>query len=147
MLPDETLVKKLGFTKKQVSHHDGKPRVFTNISCKTNQIALVDEDPGSPPHKYEKQLKFQKELHGVKYFIDSKRNNKVFVLKVKLEDWIISVCKKSNVDITKYGLPDKSNALHDIINYRLVPFAKLLDDLLQNENVAISTLKKWLTNQ
>jgi hypothetical protein len=37
--PDETLVKKIGFTKKQVTHHAGKARVFATIQESKNQLA------------------------------------------------------------------------------------------------------------
>ncbi len=53
-LPDEALVKKLGFTRKMVTHHAGKSRVFTNLKSVVNHLAMVDEDPGSPKSSYEK---------------------------------------------------------------------------------------------
>ncbi len=143
-LPDETLIKKLGFSKKQVKHHQGKSRVFADIRNKSGQIALVDEDPGSAPHPYEKELVLEKEANGIKYFIDKKRENKIFVLKGKLEDWIIAACAKSKTNTLSYGLPQKPNDLHDVINNRIPAFEKLLDALLENKNLPISQLSQWL---
>ena len=54
--PDEALVGKLGFTKKQVEHHFGKSRVFAANKDLTDQVALVDEDPMSATTTYEDQL-------------------------------------------------------------------------------------------
>jgi hypothetical protein len=102
---------------------------------------MVDEDPGSAPHSYEKRLVLQNETHGIKFYLDKERNNKVVVLKVKLEDWILSICKKSNIDVAGFGLPDKPNDLHKTINNRLPAFDKLLDHLIRNNNEAITTLK------
>jgi len=46
-LPDEALIIKMGFTWKAVIHHGGKSRVFHKLKSVSNQLALVDEDPGS----------------------------------------------------------------------------------------------------
>ncbi len=105
---------------------------------------MVDEDPGSVPHLYEKELTFNQELNGIKYLVDEKRNNKILVLKVKLEDWLISACRKSEINIVQYGLPLKPNDLHDVINNRMHAYEKLLDALLKNGNESIAQLSKWL---
>lgn len=54
--PDEVLVTKLGFNKKRVKHHQGKSRVFHSLKQTKDQLAMVDEDPGSPGHPYEKSF-------------------------------------------------------------------------------------------
>lgn len=146
-LPDETLAKQIGFTRKQIKHHQGKSRVFADLKRKTDQLAMVDEDPGSARSDYEKQFVFQEEVHGIKYFIDPARNNKIFILKIKLEDWILAVCKRNNINIDKYGLPDRANDLHEVINNRLTSFERLISDLIQNNNQAILQLKNWLNSK
>ena len=143
-IPDETLLKKLGFTKKQIQHHAGKTRVLAHISNNRNQLAMVDEDPNSVSNPYERELRVEKEVLGLKYCMDKKLNNKVLVLKPKLEDWIIYACKKSNIDLKKYGLPAKGDGLHGIINNRLSAYERPLDDLLQNKNECLFQLKNWL---
>ena len=106
---------------------------------------MVDQDPGQAQPSYQNVLVLQKELHGVKYYTDPKRNNKVFELNVKLEDWIIAACKKGKIDIKKdFTLPDKPNDLHDVINNRLSKFEELLDRLLKEKNEAVMTLKNWI---
>jgi hypothetical protein len=141
--PYEVLVSKLGLNKKMVKHHQGKSRVFHNLKLTKDQLAMVDEDPGSPRHPYEKSFELKEESGGSKYFTD-KSGNKIIVLRVKLEDWIIWVCKKENTDITKFGLPDKPNDLHDVINHKLRNFERLIDALIEKNSPSILKLKSWL---
>lgn len=140
--PDEILVNMIGFTKKQIRHHFGKSRIFGAIEKLENQIALVDEDPNQAKHRYEEQLIFQNKKDGVSYFLDVRRNNKVFVLKVKLEDWIVAVCKKNNINPESFGLPNKPDKLHSVINNRLPAYKRLLDVLEQIERSPITNLRK-----
>jgi hypothetical protein len=143
--PDEALLRKIGFTKKQISHHQGKSRVYADILRKNGQVALVDEDPGQASHPYIRNLILQAEEYGIKYFLDRHRNNKVFVLKVKLEDWIIAACQGDKVKMHDFGLPDKPNDLHEVIIHRLKNFESLLDFLQTNKNKPIRKLKDWMT--
>jgi hypothetical protein len=142
-LPDETLVKKLGITRKMVTHHFGKSRVYNRLMRTNNEIAMVDEDPQSIKSDYEKQLIFVQEGCGIKIYKDM-RDNKILVLKIKLEDWIIAVCKEAQINITNFGLPQKPNDLHDVINHRLTNFEKLIDHLKQKENPCILQLMNLL---
>jgi energy-coupling factor transporter ATP-binding protein EcfA2 len=144
-MPDEVMVKKLGFTKKQVRHHSGRSRVFADLKTRQNEFAMIDEDPGAGKTTYEKALIFKEEKNGTIYYTDNPGNNRILVLKGKLEDWIISACKAQRINIEDFGLPNNANALHDVINNRLSSFEKLLDHLLQNENKYIITLMNWLS--
>ena len=141
--PDELLVSKLGFTKKYVTHHQGKSRVFQKLSKSESLLAMVDEDPGSSKTSYEKSLKFIEEKHGIKYFSD-KKENKVFILTGKLEDWILNACKLQKIDPIEFGLPANPNKLHDILNHRLDKFEKLTDELIRKKNPSILQLKFWM---
>jgi hypothetical protein len=143
-LPDETLLRKLGFSRKQVEHHQGKSRVLAKIRSLTNQVGLIDEDPTSAKHPYEHVLERQDTVNGVTYLTDLQRKNKVLVLQVKLEDWIIAACPKSQIDITTFGLPNRPNDLHSVMNYRIAAFEKLLDALLEAKNPYLLTLSRWL---
>jgi hypothetical protein len=142
-LPDEMLVSQLGFTRKIINHHSGKSRVFHQLKQSHHALALVDEDPGAPKTTYEKNLQWVQTLHGIQCYVDS-RGNKVAILTIKLEDWIIAVSKQANIDLAKFGLPDKPNALHAVINQRLVKFEQLIQALLQSNNMALQSLKDWL---
>lgn len=141
--PDELLVSKLGFTKKFITHHPGKSRVFHKLSKSESLLAMVDEDPGSAKTSYEKSLKFIEEKHGIKYYSDD-RKNKVFVLAVKLEDWILNACKTQNINPDGFGIPSDPVHLHDVINQRLDKFETVTDELIRQKNPAILQLKSWL---
>jgi hypothetical protein len=143
-LPDEALVKKLGISKKQITHHSGKSRVFAKMKVSKKQIALVDEDPDSAKCSYEQGLNRISESFGIIEWKD-KSDNRILVLKGKLEDWIIGTCKAAKVDLKKdFGLPDKPNDLHDVINTRMNNFEKLIGHLIKIENPAIILLKERL---
>ena len=104
---------------------------------------MVDEDPGTPKTSYEKSLKFVEEKLGIKYYSDNKKN-KVFILTVKLEDWILNACKAQKIDPIKFGLPADPNKLHDILNHKLDKFENLTDELIRQKNPSILQLKSWL---
>lgn len=144
-LPDETLVKKLGFTRKEVTHHQGKSRVFNKLKSVTNELALVDEDPGSVKTNYEMALALVEESNGIKYYKDN-NGNKIFVLKGKLEDWIISICNDHHINISTFGLPEQPNDLHDVINQRINKLEILINHLLEMKNLRIVKLKTWLNS-
>lgn len=144
LLFDETLLRSLGYAKKILKHHQGKPRVIGDIRSKQSQIAMVDEDPGSAQHPYEKTLLKKEERYGVLRYRDDLKDNTVLMLKIKLEDWIISACNASDVNVKKFGLPTKPNDLHDVINYRLQLFERLIANLIEMKNPSLVQLQIWL---
>ena len=101
--PDELLISKLGFPGKFIVHHQGKSRVFNALSKNKGLLAMVDEDPGSAKTKYEKLLHLKEEFDGIKYLHD-KSGNKVFILKGKLENWIIRIIIFIRFSQYKYSL-------------------------------------------
>ena len=141
--PDGRLVSRLGFTKKFITHSKGKAKVLDRISKTSNSLALVDEDPGKPKHPYESKMVLKEEKSGIKLYEDH-NNNRILVLSIKLEDWIISVCKSQKVDLQEFGLPSDPKHLKDIINQNLDKFGGLIDELLEQNNPAILQLKSWL---
>ncbi|MBX9785011.1 MAG: hypothetical protein K2X48_17120 [Chitinophagaceae bacterium] len=144
-LPDEALVMKLGFARKMITHHSGKSRVFNKLEKSKNVLALADEDPGSAKTTYEKKLKLRNDSNSITYYEDAS-GNKIFVLKVKLENWIIEQCKISNVSPQDYGFTAKPNEFHDVINQRLERFRELLGALIDKNNPGIIQLKSFLSS-
>jgi hypothetical protein len=143
-LPDEALIKMLGFTRKSVTHHSGKSRVFSRLKLVSNQLAMVDEDTGSAKTEYERKLVLVNEVQGIKLYSD-KSGNKIIVLKGKLEDWVIAICKRAEIKLSEFGLPEKPNDLHSVINQRINKLEKLIEYLLKNRNTEVTQLKDWLS--
>jgi hypothetical protein len=143
-LPDETLAVALGVSKKSIIHHQGKSRVFASLIKKSNQLAIVDEDPKSVKSSFEKQLKFVEEKHGIKIYSD-KNDNKILMLKEKLEDWILGSINQKGKIIKTYGLPENANQLHREINYKIPAFKKLLNSEI-NDNQSLIYLQKLLNS-
>lgn len=141
--PDEQLVTILGHTRKFITHHQGKSRVFATLGKSKGLLAVVDEDPGSIKTKFEKSLILREEFEGIKYYTDHS-GNVVLSLKGKLEDWLLTACKKQEISALNYGLPENPNDLHDVINYRLPGLTELINDLLKEKNPAVLKLKAWL---
>jgi hypothetical protein len=143
-LPDETLAVALGVNKKSVVHHQGKSRVFASLGKASNQLAIVDEDPKSVKSSYERQLELVDEKHGIKVYLDN-NGNRIFVLKEKLEDWILSSINQKDKVIKTYGLPENANQLHREINYKIPAFKKLLNSEI-NDNQSLIYLQKLLNS-
>lgn len=141
--PDETLITKLGFTNEQITHHQGKYRIFNRLKKSKDQIALIDEDPFSQKTLYERNLMRFRTSEGIIHCKDTSNNN-IFILRGKLEDWIIWVCKKHRITLASYDLSDRPNKLHDEINQKLDKFSNLLDKLIEDNNSSLLKLKSWL---
>lgn len=128
--PDETLVKILGFSRKQITHAFGKGNICNKLEKTKNTLGLVDEDPQSAQPKYLKRLKPRKQEDGIKVWQDTKRGNFIVMLCPRLEGWITQVSKKDKLDITKYQLPNDADRLHGKINLQSEKFEKFLIDAL-----------------
>jgi hypothetical protein len=141
--PDEYLLKKLGIKSKNITHHQGKSRVFHALKGKNSLIAMVDEDPGSVKTAFEKSLKLIGEYNGIYHYTDTK-SNRILVLKGKLEDWIVEISRSAKIRLDDYSLPETANDLHDVLNDRLENFGRLINDLIKSKNPAILKLKSLL---
>lgn len=129
--PDSTLVKMLGMPKKQIIHQQGKPEVCKQLAKRENWIGLVDEDPFSvqPPYLKNLQVKENSPNYGLKILSDPSKNNDLFILCPRLEEWIIKATEEAGIDIKRYNLPDDGEKLHKVINIDLRKFEKLVKDL------------------
>lgn len=140
---DEQLVLKLDIAKKQITHHQGKSRIFSKLQKSREQLALVDEDPGSIKSTYQKKLRKIDEFEGITHYQDNSDND-VYELKGKLEDWILQICKIQKINLSNYNLPDEPNQLHRVVNQKLDKYSSLLDQLIKDKNPSIVKLRSWL---
>jgi hypothetical protein len=139
--PDEAMLLALGVSKRNIIHNRGKSQIFDFLIKNTKCICLVDEDPLSPHHYYEKELTLVGEDHNVMYYTDSKRKNTVFILKPRLEEWFINLCKLHNIDLNKEGLSDNPGTLHEILNEKTETFQQVLKKLLKKNDPALKHLQ------
>jgi hypothetical protein len=143
---DEVLVKTLGVAVEEISHKGskgGKPQVYNKLNEDRNAKGMVDADPGCSPPPYDKEFERIEISEDVELKVDRNRNNHLIVLHPKLEDWIISSAKKAQVRMKDYGLPNDSEGLQDVINFRLDKFAKLVKKL-KSKSSRVKQLKKLL---
>ncbi len=142
--PDETLVKSLGFTRRQIHHHNDKGRVCAGlIKSTTPCIGLIDEDPLSAQPSYLRDCKEISSQHGLKQLKD-KKGNVIVVLQPRLEEWIVEAAKHANVSLPDLGLPANATELKGVINRRLPQLSSLLSELQNRQSPHLSALRDFL---
>ena len=146
--PDLTLVRSMGFTRKNSKALGPKGEVINHVRKQTDGVALVDEDPQETPSAYLQKLK--KEELGISFlrFTDVKKNNKIIALRPRLEEWIIRICTDSDISLPiDFGLPDTPKELHDVLPQRLPQLEKLIKHLLDIKNPPLIHLQSLLTEK
>lgn len=87
--PDEILAVSLGVRKKILTHSNDKGRVCNSLEKKVDSVGMMDEDPESSQPTYISKLKFVEEHFKVKVLYDKKSNNKLIIIRPRLEEWIL----------------------------------------------------------
>jgi len=128
--PDYVLVRSITkLPKKEIIHAGNKSEVCKKLEKQTGCIGLVDEDPWSEPPPYMKKMKVENlSDHNLKRLCDNK-NNFLFVFCPRLEEWVLQVAKRCDVEVERYGLPNDGAKLHEKINANLDRFEKLIESL------------------
>lgn len=127
--PDTLLVKLLAG--REVDHLGGKSRLIKRmVRSGESSKGLIDEDPQSPQPPLLRRFKLLCDERSVNLKIyEDEYGNRLITLSPNLEEWIISSAKEAGIDLESYGLPDKSEDFHRIINLDLRKFQKLISDL------------------
>ncbi|MCD6221278.1 hypothetical protein J7K25_03870 [bacterium] len=140
---DLTHIKNIGIRLNEIYHAGDKGRVCKNLRKKENVCGMVDEDPLSSQPSYLKEIRFIKEIEGIKYFKDEKRKNNVVILSPYLEEWILKIVKKYKIKIKEYGLPGESRKFHKIVNSNIEKLENLLEELKEKEEfIFLKTILK-----
>lgn len=130
---DITLVKSIiNLPGKEIAHEfKGKGGICARLRENTNHVGLVDEDPASTQPLYIKESRVVEDFQetNLKVLYHSSGNSFIVVLCPTLEEWILRAAREINVDVLRYSLPDNAKKLHNVINFDLRKFEKLLDDL------------------
>ena len=142
--PDEKLLKVIGVSSTQNSRH--KSGVLKKLVKKEGLIGVVDEDPKNTQSRPRIMNEFLllEEKYAIKVYHHQSNNNRLIVLCPDLENWILSAAKTSRINVSKFKLPNRAGALHDIINSRLLNFGKLIQELIAEQNASILYLQSIL---
>jgi len=148
---DIALVQCLTSTPREYIIHQmrGKSGVCKQLAERNNSKGLIDEDPNSAQHPYEKagvlnEIYIQ---YDIKYLHYKSQNNELIVLRPKLEDWFLKTVQIEGIDITRHGLPDEPNRLHRVIDQKLNEFRRLINMLKKQKSERIAVLTDLLKIQ
>jgi hypothetical protein len=142
--PDEKLVRKLGVAKIRVAHQSSKGEVCNYLFKTKNHLALIDEDPDSSQPKHLQKFTVIEEKHDVKKLFYKAEGKTIFVLKPRLEEWILKRCIASGVKPETHFLNSNNKRLKDEINNKLHHFESLLNDLINQKDEGVLYLKEQL---
>ena len=147
--PDDLLVRHLtGLPKRQVAHEiQGKGEICNRLIRGKDLVAMVDEDPGATQPTYLARLPLGSETteFGLKLYLDNSRNNRIVVLYPRLEEWLIRAAGDSGLSMNTYGLPNRANTLHSVINLDERKIQRLLSDLDHAQSPRLRELGRLLT--
>ena len=127
---DETFAKVLGCNKP--AHPRSKSRVIRYVISHNNIVGLVDEDPGTTPYQGLDQFSITQVKDELKLL--EWRTKKIIVIQPRLEDWLLTTAWELDVDVSdkRYGLPNDPEMLKLVINQKLEPLTRLIQDLRQS---------------
>ena len=145
---DKTLVQCLTSLPREYIIHQmrGKSGVCNQLAERTNSKGLIDEDPLSAQHPYEKDgvTRGNYTQYDIKHLDFPSQGNELIVLCPKLEDWVLKTAQIAGIDVTRHGFPDEPNKLHRIIDQKLNEFRILVNMLKKQKSDRITTLTNLL---
>ena len=134
--------------RRQVIHEaKGKGGVCNRLIKSRNTTGMVDEDPGKTQPSYMSQLSLSRESvgMGLKLYVDRNRHNQVVVLCPDLEEWLLRAASDMGLAMQNYGLPNRANELHRVINLDERKIESLLTDLTCAASPRLMQLGRLLT--
>lgn len=141
---DYSFVRALNIPKKEIQKMGGKGKVCNHIKTISGAIGLVDEDPDDLPQDYLRSLPVKNLEFDLLLYWDNQKNNKFIALRLRLEEWLIKVCKDANVKISDFKLPEKPKDLHDFLPQHPELLERLAARLLELKNPALLLLQSHL---
>ena len=147
--PDGVLVRRVtGLPSRQVHHEiQGRGAVCNRLTKTRDALGMVDEDPGSPQPRYMRQVSLSRDFAnlGLKLYLDRNRNNRLVVLCPRLEEWLLRAAADLGLSMRDYGLPERANRLHSVINHDPRKTERLLTALTNEASPRLSELGRLLT--
>ena len=137
--PDAILVRAVTkLPRREVIHEiKGKYEIAKRLSSAEHSDAVVDEDPQSSQPAYLSALEPVQDLPevGLRLLLDTRRSNRVVILRPRLEEWIIYAATEEGLELDRRGLPNRGPALHSVINFDLRKFERVVQDLRNSERL------------
>jgi hypothetical protein len=137
--PEECLLTNLGFGKYLDRHHNGSGGICELLSREKNLFGWIDEDPTANHHPYYRSMyaNSKSDKFGLRYCYDPQKNNKLIIVKPKLEDWLITISQKAGVNLNDFELSEDPDELHKIINFKISKFQEVLHTLIKLKSPAL----------
>ena len=146
---DEALAIGLGLTRQEVNHELNKDEVLKQLVKQSHCLGMVDEDPKSPqPIQLSRMIvAADYDLLGLRVYADTARNNRVILLRPRLEEWLLRAAGDAGLAVggRRYNLPSSPTRLHREINLDLSKVERLLADLTETDSPRIRQLRALLT--
>ena len=121
-----------GLPKKQMAHErKGKYEIALRLRGLKKATALVDEDPGALEPPYFRELHNRRSLPRTDLLLlrDPSRDNRVVIMRPRLEEWVVRGAEEVSADLGRYGLPGDPARLHRVVNDDVAKFGRLVGDL------------------
>jgi hypothetical protein len=144
--PDKALIRTLGISSKEIKHEYSKGNVCNKLSKTKNSKGLVDEDPSSAQPSYIGRLKLLSFENNIKLLSDEKAQNLLIVLCPRLEEWILRAAQELGINVEDYGLPNKANQLHKVINTKIENLVRLLENR-KRQSKMLKTLEGFVKSK
>jgi len=142
---DEIVPRNLGVPKKQLLHFGGKYELVKKLKERTNDVGMVDEDPGKLQPQDMSSYRRTDSAEGLYLLTRQGRGGqRLVVVCPKLEDWLIDRAKSSGVRPEDFGLPNDPDRLHGIPRYEQKEgFCRFLAELIKRDK-GMFLLRRWV---
>lgn len=143
--PDEALVKKLGYTRKMVTHQSSRGEVINYLQKNPSAIGIVDDDPGAAKPTYFSKFSLDSnEQLGIESYSIAKVGTRLIVIKPRLEEWVLKHANALKIDLKQHSIPDNGNELHKVINTKIPRFENLIKEMIELKCPALTHLKSLI---
>lgn len=139
--PDKALINHL--IGGDIEHLGNKSEVCKRLEKLKNSIGIIDEDPNSPKPHYLKKLQYIKEKDDLKLYKDNENNNKVILICPRLEEWILDIVRKEEINLKDHNFPDNPNEFHNIVNINITEFQLLINKIKKRKKQKIINVGRF----
>jgi hypothetical protein len=145
---DEALILALGKTRGEVSHHAGKGRVSKalSVSNRSNDLGLIDQDPGQPPPKYLREFDAIEKCPELGLVLSKHPNDGKYLIENQpdLEPWLYQIGKAIGIKPTDHNLPASHAGLHQNAKKHRKHLMAYLAACIQANSPHLTKFVEWL---